>query len=184
MSTAPTARQQNGLSAELDGRMAPRWPQRRAEPTPPIQTNTYTRTCGAGAPRGNRTPVSTLKGWRPRPLDDGGRWSLEHISVVAGRKAAAAPAGEARTRRGSPALNTRAATAASRGRSRRWGTHARAMVQCTFRSRESVRASPRRRVERTGRRRARPVALSRRDLPMTTDARGRPPTTSSPTRGR
>ena len=26
----------------------------------------------AGAPRGNRTPVSTLKGWRPGPLDDGG----------------------------------------------------------------------------------------------------------------
>jgi hypothetical protein len=26
----------------------------------------------AGTPRGNRIPVSTLKGWRPRPLDDGG----------------------------------------------------------------------------------------------------------------
>jgi hypothetical protein len=25
-----------------------------------------------GTPRGNRIPVSTLKGWRPRPLDDGG----------------------------------------------------------------------------------------------------------------
>ncbi len=24
-----------------------------------------------GAPRGIRIPVSTLKGWRPRPLDDG-----------------------------------------------------------------------------------------------------------------
>ncbi len=34
----------------------------------------------SGAPKGIRTPVSTLKGWRPRPLDDGGRRPVEHSS--------------------------------------------------------------------------------------------------------
>src|SRR3972149_7494980 len=38
----------------------------------PESTMSWVGSAGTGAPRGNRTPVSTLKGWRPGPLDDGG----------------------------------------------------------------------------------------------------------------
>ena len=37
------------------------------------------RSDGRGAPEGNRIPVSTLKGWRPRPLDDGGHGAGESL---------------------------------------------------------------------------------------------------------
>src|SRR5690606_18591300 len=37
-----------------------------------------------GVPTGIRTPVSTVKGWCPRPLDDGGEEPLSVLSSRAG----------------------------------------------------------------------------------------------------
>ena len=56
------------LDRVIGPRMAPEWPHLRH----PNGRGRRKILVNVGAPKGVRTPVSTLKGWRPGPLDDGG----------------------------------------------------------------------------------------------------------------
>ena len=55
-----------------------KWPNRQSYGS---SHTTGSDTNGIGSPRGSRTPVSAVRGRRPRPLDDGAI-SLERVVIV------------------------------------------------------------------------------------------------------